>query len=123
MYLNTICLPAGHFRIEEGSEHYLFYELEERLQRPFIHGHIVGLGIFCMSQLQKNNSEYIIEFMDSVCLDYHPKGMNINKDDLTASLLNLKNYVDTNSHLWYTIINSSDINEEWIKDITNNLNF
>ena len=76
-----------------------------------------------MSQLQKNNSEYIIEFMDSVCLDYHPKSMNINKDDLTASLLNLKNYVDTNPHLWYTIINSSDINEEWIKDITNNLNF
>ena len=61
MYLNTICLPAGHFRIEEGSEHYLFYELEERLQRPFIHGHIVGLGIFCMSQLQKNNSEYKTE--------------------------------------------------------------
>lgn len=123
MYLNTICLPAGHFRIEEGSEHYLFYELEERLQRPFIHGHIVGLGIFCMSQLQKNNSEYIIEFMDSVCLDYHPKDMNINKDDLTASLLNLKNYVDTNSHLWYTIINSTDINEEWIEDIINNLKF
>jgi hypothetical protein len=27
---------------EEGSEHYLFYELEERLQRPFTHGFIVG---------------------------------------------------------------------------------
>ena len=44
--LNTICLPIDHFRIEEGSEHYLFYELEERLKRPFIHGNIIGLGIY-----------------------------------------------------------------------------
>ena len=51
MRLNTICLPAGHYRVEEGSEHFLFYELEERLQRGFIHGHIVGLGIYLMSRL------------------------------------------------------------------------
>ena len=34
MRINTICLPAGHYRVEEGSEHYLFYELEERLRAP-----------------------------------------------------------------------------------------
>ena len=34
MRINTICLPAGHYRVEEGSEHYLFYELEERLRHP-----------------------------------------------------------------------------------------
>ena len=28
--MNAICLPAGHYRVEEGSEHFLFYELEER---------------------------------------------------------------------------------------------
>jgi glycerol-1-phosphate dehydrogenase [NAD(P)+] len=27
MKLNEVCMPAGHWRIEEGSEHYLFYEL------------------------------------------------------------------------------------------------
>ena len=32
MRVNTLCLPAGHYRVEEGSEHYLFYELEERLE-------------------------------------------------------------------------------------------
>lgn len=30
--VNTICLPAGHYRVEEGSEHYLVYALEKRLQ-------------------------------------------------------------------------------------------
>jgi len=49
MTVNTICLPAGHYRIEEGSEHFLFYELEERLARPFVHGYIVGLGVHLMS--------------------------------------------------------------------------
>ncbi len=49
MCINTICLPAGHYRVEEGSEHYLFYELEERLKRPFVHGNIVGLGIYLLS--------------------------------------------------------------------------
>ncbi len=57
MKLNTICLGVGHFRIEEGSEHYLFYELEERLKRPFIHGNIIGLGIYILSRLQGNKSE------------------------------------------------------------------
>ena len=67
--------------------------------------------------------DFIQKQMLSDTIYISPKDMNINKGDLTASLLNLKNYVNNNSHLWYTIINSSDINEEWIKDITNNLNF
>ena len=35
MTVNTICLPAGHYRVEEGSELYLFYALEKRLQASF----------------------------------------------------------------------------------------
>ena len=123
MHLNTICLPAGHFRIEEGSEHYLFYELEERLKRSFIHGHIVGLGIFCMSQLQNNQSDYIIEFMNNVGLDYHPQTMKIKKNDLVSSLLNLNNFVKENTHLWFTIINTEKINNNWVQEITKNLIF
>jgi glycerol dehydrogenase-like iron-containing ADH family enzyme len=65
MRLNTICLPAGHFHVEEGSEHYLFYELEERLQRLFTHSQIVGLGIYLMSRLQGNNAgELTASMMD-----------------------------------------------------------
>ena len=123
MHLNTICIPAGHYRIEEGSEHYLFYELEERLQRTFIHGHIVGLGIYCMSRLQKNKPEFITAFMDDVGLDYHPVHMDLKEKELVASLTNLKNYVKVNDHLWYTIIDSSDISVEWIANIVSGLNF
>ena len=101
MKLNTICLPVEHFRVEEGSEHFLFYELEERLKRPFVHGSIVGLGIYLMSQLQNNQFEFIRGVMDEVGLSYHPADMNIKKEDLVASLLNVKNFVSLRPNLWY----------------------
>ena len=123
MKLNTICLPAGHYRVEEGSEHYLFYELEERLKRPFIHGNIVGLGIFLMSQLQKNEAERITQIMDEVGLDYHPSSMDIQQADLLASLLNLRSYVESRPKLWHTCINGSQITKEWAIDAMSGLKF
>lgn len=121
--LNTICLPIDHFRIEEGSEHYLFYELEERLKRPFIHGNIIGLGIYLLSRLQKNDSLFITEMMDESGLIYHPSSMNIKREDLRDSLLNLKKYVASKDKLWYTIIDDSSIDEEWINENLSDLKF
>lgn len=123
MKLNTICLPAGHFRVEEGSEHYLFYELEARLKRPFIHGDIVGLGIYCMSRLQGNKPEEITRIMDEAGIHYHPKYMDIKRTDLIAALLNLRNFVESNNHLWYTAINDSNITEAWANEVCDGLVF
>lgn len=121
--LNTICLPAGHFRVEEGSEHYLFYELEERLQRPFTHGFIVGLGIRLMSRLQGNRSSEATAFMDEVGLRHHPVEMGISRSDLTASLLNLRHYVEGRTDLWYTVINESSITPAWVDEAVAGLRF
>ena len=121
--LNTICLPIDHFRIEEGSEHYLFYELEERLKRPFIHGNIIGLGIYLLSRLQKNDPVFITEMMDNSGLIYHPDSMNIKREDLRESLLTLKNYVKSKDKLWFTIIDDSNIDEEWINENLSDLKF
>ncbi len=121
--VNTICLPAGHYRVEEGSEHYVFYELEERLARPFIHGHIVGLGIYLMSRLQENRSAEITAFMDEVGLKYHPRDMQIRQADLTACLANLREFVQRRSHLWYTVINERPMTPEWIATALSGLPF
>lgn len=121
--LNTICLPIDHFRIEEGSEHYLFYELEERLRRSFIHGNIIGLGIYLLSRLQKNEPLFITEMMDESGLIYHPNSMNLKREDLIKSLLTLKNYVKSKDKLWFTIIDDSNINEEWVNENLNDLKF
>ena len=114
MRMNTVCLPNGHYRIEEGSEHYLFYELEERLQRPFIHGYIVGLGVYCLSRLQENKVDEITDFMNRVGLIYHPASMQIRREDLVASLVNLRSFVESRPNLWYTVINERAIDQKWI---------
>jgi glycerol-1-phosphate dehydrogenase [NAD(P)+] len=121
--LNTICLPAGHFRVEEGSEHYLFYELEERLKRPFVHGYIVGLGIYVMSQLQGNSFQFIKNVMDEVTLPYHPKILDIGKQDLLNSILNVRSYVESRPKLWYTVINDSHITKDWAEETIKDLLF
>lgn len=113
MRINTLCLPAGHYRVEEGSEHYLFYELEERLKRPFIHGHIVGLGVYLLSRLQENEPDMVTSFMHQVGLKFQPAEMAIRRDDLLESLGNLREYVKSRRHLWYTIINERKIDREW----------
>jgi glycerol-1-phosphate dehydrogenase [NAD(P)+] len=123
MRINTICLPAGHYRVEEGSEHFLFYELEERLRRPFIHGNIVGLGIYLMSRLQRNQPEEITRIMDKVGLEYQPIGLDIQRQDLIDSLKNLKTFVSARDNLWYTIIDHVDITDEYISEAISNLKF
>lgn len=123
MIMNTICLPAGHYRIEEGSEHYLFYELEERLARPFVHGFIIGLGIYIMSRLQQNRIDWITKMMNEVGLKYHPADLGIKRADLVASLLNLKNYVKQRPNLWFTCIDIIDIDENLMNKVLAGLKF
>ena len=123
MRVNTICLPAGHYRVEEGSEHYLFYELEERLQRPFIHGWIVGLGVHLLSRLQDNRHAEVVAFMNEVGLRFQPTDMEIRHEDLRASLLNLRHYLSGRHDLWYTVINEHEISPAWVDAALANLRF
>ncbi len=114
MRVNTICLPAGHYRVEEGSEHYLFYELEERLRRPFIHGRIVGLGVYLLSRLQEHRHAEAVAFMEAVGLRYQPADLQIRREDLAAALLNLRCYVEGRRDLWYTVIHERPITPDWV---------
>jgi len=123
MRVNTLCLPAGHYRVEEGSEHYLFYELEERLRRPFIHGWIVGLGVHVLSRLQDHRHAEAVAFMDTVGLRCQPADLEIRRDDLAASLLNLRKYVDGRRDLWHTVINEREISREWVEETLATLKF
>jgi glycerol-1-phosphate dehydrogenase [NAD(P)+] len=123
MRVNTICLPAGQYRVEEGSEHYLFYELEERLRRPFIHGWIVGLGVYCLSRLQKHRHAEAVDFMETVGLRYQPADLQIRREDLAAALLNVRSYVEGRRDLWYTVINERPITAEWVEAALTGLRF
>jgi glycerol-1-phosphate dehydrogenase [NAD(P)+] len=120
--VNQICLPRGHYRAEEGSEHFLFYELEERTKRSFVHGHIVGLGIYLMSRLQENGVSQITALMDRIGLRYHPAELGISRQVLRESLLALKSYTES-AGLWYSIIQERDIDEAWLEQALAGLRF
>ena len=111
--INCVCLPKGHFRSEEGSEHFLFYELEERLKRPFIHGQIVGLGICLLSRLQENRPQWIAALMDRCGRAYQPADLGISREALKASLLNLRRYALT-TNLWHSVIQEREITPSWV---------
>lgn len=122
LHINTLCLPVDHYRVEEGSEHFLFYELEERLGRPFIHGHIVGLGIYLMSRLQDNRPQWITALMDRLGLEYHPAAMQIRRQDLAASLRHVRQYAEATGK-WYSVLQERPITEDWIKGALSGLRF
>ena len=49
--------------------------------------------------------------------------MNIEREDLRDSLLSLKSYVKSKDKLWFTIIDDSSIDEEWINENLSDLKF
>ena len=61
--------------------------------------------------------------MDESGLIYHPNSMNIKREDLRESLLYLKNYVKSKDKLWFTIIDDSIIDEEWVNENLTDLKF
>ncbi len=66
---------------------------------------------------------FITEMMDESGLIYHPNSMNIKREDLRESLLSLKNYVKSKDKLWFTIIDDSMIDEEWVNENLSDLKF
>jgi glycerol dehydrogenase-like iron-containing ADH family enzyme len=96
--------------------------LEERLRRAFIHGEIVGLGIYLMSRLQNNRPEWITSLMDRVGLNYQPSHLNIQRQDLAASLHNLRHYTES-ANFWYSNVQENDITDAWIDQNLAHLKF
>jgi glycerol-1-phosphate dehydrogenase [NAD(P)+] len=123
MRVNALCLPAGHARVEEGSEHYLFYALEARLGRGFVHGHIVGLGVAIMAALQGNGAAEITAAMSAMGLHFQPVHMGISRADLRAALLGLQAFVDRRSDLWHTVISQRHISDAWVDSVLDGLDF
>lgn len=120
---SALCLPAGHYRAVEGSEHYMAYELEERLRRPLFHGSVIGLGVYLMSRLQNNNADEITRIMDEVDLEYHPRALGLSPQIVAASLQHLKSFVSSRDQLWYTILDEAEISHEWAQEAISSLRF
>ena len=120
--INQICLPAGHFRAEEGSEHFFAYNVERITGRVFVHGKLVALGIDIMSRLQGNNHTRIVGIMDRLGLPHSPKANGLSTSEVIEALETLPEFVKANK-MWYSVIDDKGIDEAFIQNVVADLEF
>jgi glycerol-1-phosphate dehydrogenase [NAD(P)+] len=109
-----LCYLCGHSRVEEGSEHYFVYAIENHLtsaKEPsmgntdgdggtVLHGELVGLGILLMSALQSQPWAQYRHALECLQINYRPPA--VSTDAITETLINLSDYV-AQHQLPYTI--------------------
>jgi len=118
-----ICLRPGgpgHFRSEEGSEHFFFYNVERLTRRAFLHGWIVGLGIALMSRLQSHQYEWITGLMTRLQLPYHPRDLKLRREEVADALLGLRARTRQDQR-WWSIIDEREISPEFVEAASRDL--
>jgi glycerol-1-phosphate dehydrogenase [NAD(P)+] len=120
--INDICIPLGHYRAEEGPEHFFAYNVEYLTRRTFVHGWLVGLGIQLMSRLQGNNPGEIVSIMDRLDLPHSPRANHLSRADVVQALETLRERTLADER-WYGIINQRDITPDFIEQVTSELEF
>ena len=115
--INDICMPLTHYRAEEGAEHFFAYNIEAMTHRQFVHGHLVGLGIRLMSRLQGNRVTWIEDVMQRIGLANEPRDVGLDRATVVGALRSLRAYAEHHNY-WYGIINSHQISEETIDELT-----
>ncbi|MDI6871105.1 MAG: iron-containing alcohol dehydrogenase [Bacillota bacterium] len=118
--INDLCLPLGHFRPEEGSEHFFAYNAEHVAKHEFLHGAIVGLGIVLMSAVQGNDPKGIRKVLDTIGLDYSPAASQLTREQVITSLATAKEYA-LSRNLWYSVIDEANLTEASATALVNDL--
>ena len=100
-----LCHLCGHSRVEEGSEHYFVYAIEDHLtsaeetraenahrgEGNVLHGELVGLGILLMAALQSQPWTQYRHALECLQINYRPSV--ISTDAIAETLINLSDYV------------------------------
>jgi glycerol dehydrogenase-like iron-containing ADH family enzyme len=107
------CARIGTSRPEEGAEHLVAYNLEHLTRRHFLHGDLVGLGIFMISRLQDNAPEWAADLIRRCGLRYTLP--DATPDEIRESLRTLSAFKDK-TKLFYSVVDVKEITDEFIED-------
>ncbi|HEY6410899.1 MAG TPA: iron-containing alcohol dehydrogenase [Ktedonobacteraceae bacterium] len=89
---NTLCLQVGSSRPEEGSEHYLGYNLEYITGRGYVHGQLICLCTYAMARLQDNQPEWVRALIERAACPWRLRELGITRDQFVQGLLTLRDY-------------------------------
>ena len=105
------CARLGNARPEEGSEHLICYNLEHITRRHFLHGDLVGLGIFFMSRLQKHDPGYALDLIRRCGLRYTVP--DASPAEIRESLATLRMFKEKNNY-FYSVVDTETITPAFI---------
>jgi glycerol-1-phosphate dehydrogenase [NAD(P)+] len=101
--ISETATALGHAQLEEGSEHYFVYCLEQLTGRPLIHGEAVTLGAVLMSELQRNDPARVRAFAAATGIKWRASDLGLGPDDVAATLRRLPAYVRETGLPWSVI--------------------
>lgn len=100
----------------EGTEHFLFYNLERRTGRHFIHGQPVGLGVLLGSVLHGVGADETTAALHRIGVDIRPEAMGVTWDDAADAMRTLGAFAHE-AGLWHTIAAERDIDDAVIEEV------
>jgi len=104
----------------EGADHFLFYALEYNTGVKFIHGQPVCLGIYVGSLLHDDKAQEMLDAIVRAGVDIRPEAMGISWDDVTQSLVNMRDFV-RQAGLWYGIYHDAEIDIAFAEKVRENV--
>lgn len=107
------CARIGTSRPEEGAEHLVAYNLEHLTGRHYLHGDVVGLGIFVIARLQRNDPEWAADLIRRCGLRYTLP--DATREEIAAALRTLKEFKD-GAGFFYSVVDTEPITEAFISD-------
>jgi glycerol dehydrogenase-like iron-containing ADH family enzyme len=100
----------------EGIEHFLFYNLERRTGRHFIHGQPVGLGIVLGSVLHDAGAQEMVTALLRAGVDIRPEAMGVTWDEAAEAMRTLGQFV-REAGLWHSIADERAVDDAVVGEV------
>jgi glycerol dehydrogenase-like iron-containing ADH family enzyme len=107
---NTFHASGWNPRHIEGVEHFLFYNLEKRTGRHFIHGQPVGLGVVFGSVMHDQGVDEMVSALHRAGVDIRPEAMGITWDDVEGAMRTIARFV-REAGLWHSIADERPVDD------------
>jgi glycerol-1-phosphate dehydrogenase [NAD(P)+] len=89
---NALCLQVGNSHPEEGSEHFLGYNIEYITGQGYVHGQLICLCTYVMARLQDNSPEWVYSLIERTRCPWRLKDLGVSREAFIKALLTLKEY-------------------------------
>jgi glycerol-1-phosphate dehydrogenase [NAD(P)+] len=113
---NTFHASGWNPRHIEGVEHFLFYNLEKRTEKHFIHGQPVGLGVVFGSVLHEQGADELVAALHRAGVDIRPEAMGVTWDDVEAAMRTLGSFV-RQAGLWHSIADERAVDDAVVTEV------